>query len=231
MFDFYQWKKHRSSSPYLRHIVGLGESRIVSRALPGLNCRSTIASTPPPLPASRHAHYHACLLSAALLALHTAARSPAASPLTVGNYCPHQPCPSTTHACPAPQVSGLMAPLSYVMTLSLAVACYNASAEVRGNSASSAARLTCPVACPLPARAPAYCTRPWHCPAPVPHSESAAHCSGPPARQLTHPPDLPTPSPPAPQAGYLPVFPELKLATNAPFGLTSFALSLLLVFR
>lgn len=34
-----------------------------------------------------------------------------------------------------------------------------------------------------------------------------------------------------PQAGYLPMFPELKLASNAPFGLTSFALSLLLVFR
>ncbi|PRW33726.1 UPF0187 chloroplastic [Chlorella sorokiniana] len=86
VFDFDLWKKHRSSSRYLRHIVGLGESRIVS---------------------------------------------------------------------------GLMAPLTYVMTLSLAVACYNAAAE----------------------------------------------------------------------AGYLPVFPELKLATNAPFGLTSFALSLLLVFR
>ena len=109
------------------------------------------------------------------------------------HHCPHQPCPSTSHACPAPQVSGLMAPLSYVMTLSLAVACYNASAEVRGNRALSAARLTCPVARPLPARAPAFCTRPWHCPASLPHSQSAGHCSGPPARQLTHPPDRQTP--------------------------------------
>ncbi len=33
------------------------------------------------------------------------------------------------------------------------------------------------------------------------------------------------------QAGYYTDIPNLKLATNAPFGLTSFALSLLLVFR
>jgi hypothetical protein len=32
-------------------------------------------------------------------------------------------------------------------------------------------------------------------------------------------------------AGVLPLWPCLKLAANAPFGLTSFALSLLLVFR
>ena len=32
VFDFELWKKHRSSSRYLRHIVGLGESRIVSAA-------------------------------------------------------------------------------------------------------------------------------------------------------------------------------------------------------
>ena len=35
----------------------------------------------------------------------------------------------------------------------------------------------------------------------------------------------------APQAGYIMDVPDLKLASNAPFGLTSFALSLLLVRR
>jgi succinate-acetate transporter protein len=33
------------------------------------------------------------------------------------------------------------------------------------------------------------------------------------------------------QAGKLPLWPILNVAANAPFGLTSFALSLLLVFR
>jgi hypothetical protein len=86
VFDFERWKTHRSSSRYLRHVLGIGESRIVQ---------------------------------------------------------------------------GLAAPLAYVMTLATGVAVYHTLAE----------------------------------------------------------------------AGYLTDVPDLKLTTNAPFGLTSFALSLLLVFR
>jgi predicted membrane chloride channel (bestrophin family) len=48
-------------------------------------------------------------------------------------------------------------------------------------------------------------------------------------RFASHTVVLPPPLPRA-QAGYLTDVPDLK-ATNAPFGLTSFALSLLLVFR
>ena len=32
VFDFERWKTHRSSSRYLRHVLGMGDSKIVSRA-------------------------------------------------------------------------------------------------------------------------------------------------------------------------------------------------------
>lgn len=117
-----------------------------------------------------------------------------------------------------------MAPLTYVMALSLAVACYNASAEVRGVDVT-------PHPC-SPPRGPAA--------QPLLHTQAPRHLHWSPALGSRHaPPALPMSCFRINirdccfywQAGYLPVFPELKLATNAPFGLTSFALSLLLVFR
>jgi hypothetical protein len=40
VFDFERWKKHRSSSRYLRHVLGLGESKIVSVVSCWLTCAS-----------------------------------------------------------------------------------------------------------------------------------------------------------------------------------------------
>lgn len=123
-----------------------------------------------------------------------------------------------------------MGPLLYVMSLSLAVACYNAAADVSPFPSSWA------VGCPaLHAPAPWLCcsVRPARSPV-LPPARLVANCAWLWTPSRTHSHSIPTPTPhtsTTTQAGMMPVFPELKLATNAPFGLTSFALSLLLVFR
>lgn len=62
VFDFDLWKKHRSSSRYLRHIVGLGESRIVSRS-PQFKLETTCCLSLVPSVLARAA----CVLPACLL--------------------------------------------------------------------------------------------------------------------------------------------------------------------
>lgn len=125
VFDFELWKKHRSSSRYLRHILGLYNSRIVS--LPA--CLSSSSAGWPGVSL-------ACVcteLRGVRASVGCAVPLPAALPASWLPSVPKQTLPPHLPACHAThplQVSGLMSPLLYVMSLSLGVACYNAAADV-----------------------------------------------------------------------------------------------------
>lgn len=204
VFDFDLWKRHRSSSRYWRHITGIFESRTVS-PIPGMRTLIPRAAGSPerePRCAAARVGFLPHRQPPTRLNLIRAPPPRLASPpLSRLRSCPASPAP----VCPT-QVSGLAAPLAYVMTLSSAVAAYHVLAEVRRRHEQWAAA---PAAAPgtgLPSSAQLRC----------------APCTAAPDGSA-----LLRPSPP--QAGYLMEVPDLKLASNAPFGLTSFALSLLLV--
>ena len=112
--------------------------------LPRLNCVLALLVCRRPCTVSgalclscRH-HVTCCCARSAQLPLPTACpflpSLPQTSSLSLTASLSHTPCL---------QVSGLMAPLTYVMALSLAVACYNAAAEVRGRSLLPAALPHC----------------------------------------------------------------------------------------
>jgi hypothetical protein len=110
-------------------------------------------------------------------------------------------------------LGGLLKPLAYVACVSMAVMAYNLLVEV-GSRALRASWCAGGSAC-LGCRQQREARPGWHQP--------PASCH--PARPCFVCPPVPV------QAGKLPLWPILNVAANAPFGLTSFALSLLLVFR
>lgn len=125
-----------------------------------------------------------------------------------------------------PQIQGLAVPLAYVVTVSCGVAAYYTAAAVsglctRGSCLQPGCRLSVTAApvgiapCVVP-HLHRLDRRPR-----LPHNTpAAAPCRLPPASFFA-----------LPQKGMLPLYPALKVLASAPFSLTSFALSLLLVFR
>lgn len=136
---------------------------------------------------------------------------------------------------PRLQLKWVAAPLSYICAVALGVCLYHTAAEVGwgevlgfGRPAGGAS-----VALPPPAAAGAA-RRPLNSntAAALPQSCSlCSRCPRPPALPNTQAPCLLPPNR-QPQAGIVPeVLPELAKGAAAPFGLTSFALSTLLVLR
>jgi hypothetical protein len=208
---------HRSTERYARHIISMFRCTGVLAQEADLPLAPLLRSpfegndTPPRT-------IRACVMRAQ--GLRASRRAPLTPDSWPSDLPPPPPPPNSSRV-----VRGLSKPLFYMVAVSSFVCAYETARAV-GARALSAAPPSAPRRLPAaPLDAPAPCQS-----RPAPRPPCAARSARPP-RPTPAPCRLP-PVPPPPQAGVIPLWaPSLQLNSKEVFGLTSFALSLLLVFR